>query len=294
LKRGILDIRLAAVLFIFLMGSVSLIGANQRAEANEVINATCSSCGSSSSAAQVLNTTVLEGEEKNKAVAAALSSEDYKNVKKLFPESVYAPLVDQAKAGIMNLQFNGTKYDALAVFVPFEVGAGFSAGIVFMPIRGHTLALGVVVNLQYKTPVFAAMSMDGEAIVIPLQAGSPCCSCSLSGPGVSPMVDQCSGDSDCWNLYGPGYCCVDCWCVYCGPPPPSPGYDCDYCKFICEHWISGYGYLIMAIIICALVCFFIPPACDLCLEITLLIAEHVEMERLLGHDCDTACADYCP
>jgi len=230
LNRGILDVRLAAVLFIFLMGSVSLIGANQRAEANEAINASCSSCGSSSSAAQVLNTTILEGEEKNKAVATAISSEDYKNVKKLFPESVYVPSVEQAKAGIINLELNGTKYEALAVFVPFEARSGFSAGIIFSKLKDRTMAIGAVVDIQNIAPVFAAMSVDGKAAVIPLQGS---CSCRSCGSGVSPLVDQCSYDGECVQMYGEGWCCIDYQCQPCPPPPPSCKVRDEFCYSAC-------------------------------------------------------------
>jgi len=256
LNRGILDVRLAAVLFIFLLGSVSLISVNQRVEANRLINASCSSC--SYSDVKVMNATVLEGEEKNKAVATALSSEDYKNVKKLFPESVYDPVRDNATAGIVNVELNGTTSEVSAVFVPFEAEAGLLAGIVFMTIKGHGMAIGVVVDLQSEAPLFAAMSMDGKAVEIPLRGS---CSCSSCSSGVSPMVDQCGGDSDCWALFGPDYCCVDGQCYYCDCPTGSDlecwekyGEDyccvnrqCQYCPYpppegTCVEWDEGCYY----------------------------------------------------
>jgi hypothetical protein len=263
--------------------------------------------------------TVLEGAEKNKAVATALSSEDYKNVKKMLPASVYAPSIERAQAGIINLELNGTKYEGLVVFVPFEAGAGFSAGIVFMIIESHAVAMGVVVNLQSETPIFAAMSMDGKAIVIPLRAGGSCCSCSLSGSGVSPMVDQCSGDSDCWNLYGPDYCCVDgrciyceCWsdydcqqkygsgyccvnhqCAYCGSLPPI--YDeYAFCLFACFILLSVgclLPFFILAFFICGYFCLIYPEYCWECITAAYEVIEHVCLE-FGWSTCEELCSQW--
>ena len=295
MNRGILDVRLAAVLVVFLVGSVSLIGVYQRAEANRAINATCSSCGSSSSAAQVLNTTILEGAEKNKAIATALSSEDYKNVKKLFPKSVYDPIRDNATAAIVNVEYNGTEYEVSAVFMPFEAEAGLEAGIVFMTIGGHVVSIGAIVNLQSETPIFAAMSMDGKAVEVPLTQGSPCSSCSSCGSGVSPMVDNCGGDMDC-EIYGPEYCCVNGWCQYCEcwsdydcqqkygegyccvnrqcqlcPPPPIS--SCEFCLWICQYAKAlgcGSLYAICAYV-AGYICMYLYPVWPFCAIVVFLI-----------------------
>ena len=294
MNRGIFDVRLAAVLLVFLVGSVSLISVNQRAEANGAMNALCSSCSSSSSAPQVLDTTVLKGEDKNKAIATALSSEDYKNVKKLFPTSIYEPLIPNATAAIINLELNGTKYEASAVFVPFEVGASFSAGIIFVTIEGHTVAIGVMADLQYKIPVFSAMSVDGKATVIPLKRSASCRSCSTSGSGVSPMDVTCFSVDDCIYFYGVGYCCVSNQCVWCGIPS-EPSEDCSYC-----HWIYNVAQQIgclevgiILIIACSFVCWLFPSLCATCWGATLVIIVHVCAEIALGHCADEACAYYC-
>ena len=312
-----MDVRLAAVLFILLLGSVAFIRAENLSVVAEQVSSKvpCSSCPlASSSTAQVLNTTVLEGEDKNRAVATALSSEDYKNVKKLFPESVYAPSVENATAGIINLEANGTTYEISAVFIPFKAEAGLSAGIVFSIIQGHTTAIGAVVDLQCETPIFAVMSMDGKSMVIPLQWSSPCSSC---GSGVSPMDYECQWDTDCWQLYSPEYCCAngqcvwcecssdsDCLdggccvnpqCTWCGESPPSPSAECDWC-----YWNYNVAQQIgcafvgtILIIVCTLVCIYFSGYCAGCWDTALTIITHVCAEIALGHCAEEACVYYC-
>jgi hypothetical protein len=234
LNRGILDARLAAVLFIFLMGSVALINANQRAEANEAINATCSSC--SSSDVRVLNATFL---------ATALNSQDYLNVKKLFPETMYSSLISNATAQVAYLEFDGTRVEVLIVLVPFRVEAVLT-GIIFSATRSavlnQTMAMGAAVDLKTKAPVFLTVSVDGNVTHITIPQRSTCSSCrshSLSGSGVVPLVDQCSYDGECVQMYGEGWCCIDYQCQPCPPPgEPSP------CFWFCLWCIIESGIIL--------------------------------------------------
>lgn len=251
MNRGILDVRLAAVLLIFLVGSVSLISVNQRAEANGAINALCSSC--SSSDVRVLNATLLQGEEKDEALATALSSQDYLNVKDLFPESVYKVVMENATAQVADVEYKGTKVEALIVLIPFRAET-ISAVIVFAATLNQTVAVGTAVDLRNRASILLKTSVEGKVTVtsIPLTRSSSCSSCSASGSGVSPMNVICYSDDICLEFYGPWYCCVDYQCVLCPPPPPPPS-GCkvmdDYCynfkKALC---LSEFG-------VCMTLCF---------------------------------------
>jgi len=258
LNRGIFDVRLAAVLLVFLVGSVSLISVNQRAEANGAVNTLCSSC--SSSDVRFLNAIFLEGEEKDEALATALNSRDYLNVKDLFPESVYTAVMENVTAQVADLEFNGTRAELLIVIVPFRAET-ISASIIFAAIHSavlnQTMAIGGAIDLQKRAPILLKTSVEGKVNVtsIPLTRSSSCSSCSscsTSGSGASPMDVICYSDDICLEFYGPWYCCVDYQCVLCPPPPPPPS-GCkvmdDYCynfkKALC---LSEFG-------VCMTLCF---------------------------------------
>lgn len=210
----------------------------------------CSYCGSPDF--EALDITVLEGEERMKAVATALSSQDYKNLMQVLLAMGYTPSIDEATAQIITMVVSGTETEVLTVYVPFKGETELSAGIVFLVYEDRELALAAISN-EY-TLSFAAISFDGEVIEVPVNLGV---SAKVDG-GVHPLVDNCDSDSDCYYLFGEGWCCVDYTCEYCEEPPPSPGAECEFCMWLC-FWLSSFGCVGGVSAVCAIICWFFGP-----------------------------------
>ena len=302
LRRNILDIRLAGVLFIILLGSVALIRAENLGVVAEQSKPSCGCCDYSD--VEVLDVRVLEGEERAKALATALSSQDYKNLKKVLEEKGYSPSINDATAQITNMDVSGTEYEVLTVYVPFEGKAEFTASIVFSTLEGHTMAVSIIINHQDETMSFSTISVDGEVIEIPLKGNG----------GVHPLAPECEYDWQCEEMYGPDWCCNwDYQCEYCGPPSPPPEYsNCWFCLFLCELAIDlGCGVPALVCLkfapyfaaACAALCGGNPTciaACVLFLELMCAamigsICEYI-IEHGLGVSCEQLCIDlgWCP
>ncbi len=199
MNRKSLDVRLVAMLLIFLMASVSLIPTWSPTQAQASGEAPCTGCGQKAITSQnvkVEDVIVLEGEERNKAIATALSSQDYKNVKEALVERGYTPQIDDAIAGTVVVYVEGVGSRALGVVIPFSGGADYMAKIVFVRLNELTMAAALVGNIEDKTESLVAFSMNGE-VKFPVK-----------GSDVVPLVqDECQDDAGCVAIYGPGYCC---------------------------------------------------------------------------------------
>ena len=250
--RRSLEVRLSAALFIILLGSFVFIRAHALGVAAEQAS-TCSYCDSSG--LEALDITILEGDEKMKAVATALSSQDYKNLKQALLEMGYTPSIDDATAQIIEITVSGTESEVLTVHVPFEGETDLSAGIVFLVSEDHELALSAISDPNEYTLSFTAISFDGEVAEFPVNLGV-----SAKGDGgVHPLMDQCDSDSDCYYMFGEGWCCVDYQCVICPPPtPPSPEEECELCIWFCII-LSSFGCAIGLAAVCTIILWFFGP-----------------------------------
>jgi len=269
LDRRILDIRLVAMLLIFLVASVALSPTWSPTQVQASGNAPCTGCGQKAITSQNVtleDVIVLEGEERNKAIVAALSSQDYKNVKEALIKRGYTPLVDNATAQIAKLLFNGTEVELLTVLVPFKGEADFWAGIIFAALENRTAAIGGISNVKNKTALIVVSingQLSGEVVF------------SSSGYVVSlSQYEECMDDTDCKPLYGPEFCCYDGYCDLCPgapPPPPPPGYECFW---DCLWCLIETGVLIKNCWPCFIPCLFIFTfwTCVLCLLTYCVIA----------------------
>jgi len=125
LNRGILDVRLAAVLFILLLGSVALIRAeNLVVAAKQVSNkASCSYCDSLTIETEVSFTiTSLNGMSKYRLVAGALASQRYQTLKSIFIHKGYSQQVEEAIAWEVEVETDTNFMVADLVYIPFDTG----------------------------------------------------------------------------------------------------------------------------------------------------------------------------
>jgi len=125
LNRGILDVRLAAVLFIFLVGSVALIHAENLVVAAEQVSSKtpCSYCDSLTIEPEVSFTiTSLNGKSKYILVADTLASQRYQTLKSIFIHKGYSQQVDEAITWEAEVETDTNFIVAYLVYIPFDTG----------------------------------------------------------------------------------------------------------------------------------------------------------------------------
>jgi len=238
-------VQVASMFLILLVGSLGLSSVYSPIRA-----ASETPCGSCPPNVQVENVEVLEGEERNIAVALALGSQDYKNVKSALIGRGYTPLVNNSIAMRAKMVVNSTMLEVLAMGIIFS-GVNKTMGLVaFIASDIKITAQAFIVDVENQVIRLLAKSENGELLFgdgVGTTSSYPCTEECL--PGEICKCDGCGV----YNIECLATCLSHCstegaWhCLLCFLTPNPV--DCAICLFFallcpfcqqlcCVEWVN--------------------------------------------------------